>query len=572
LRPVLTSAARDDSLDSSLSALRWVPLGTLLESAGLLTPEQLASALSAKEQTGQRLGEILVELGFVTNRQIAGALAEQYGLELLDLAHTEIDPAAVAMLPEHVARRSQALPIRFISEDVLLLAVADPTNLRIADDLGLALGSSFRLAVVDPDELDVVLDRVYRRRIELSVSDAEPEGFEAPRLEDIQDMASSAPTINLVNSFLTRAVEDGASDVHVEPHPDELLVRARVDGVMRQLAALPKHMQAAVTTRLKIMGGLDIAERRAPQDGRVSVRFGEEPIDLRIAVLPTTDGEQVVLRLLNRREHRLTLAESGMSPETVEIFSRAIDQPFGVIVVCGPTGSGKTTTLYAALDQLNDPARVLMTIEDPVEQQIKGVNQIDINPRAGLTFARGLRTILRSDPDVLLVGEIRDEETAQIAVRAGITGHLVLTTLHTHTAAGAIVRLRDMGVETGLLANALHCIVAQRLVRRLCSECKQPYSAPEKELGLKGSGKVTLYRAGRCVKCGSTGYSGRVAIHEVMPIHGEIRGLIEQSAGEIFKSAVRHGMKTLKEDGLRVCLEGLTSVDEIRRVTGDRLA
>jgi type IV pilus assembly protein PilB len=559
-------------MSTSLAELRWAPLGSMLSGAGLLEPEQLERALAVQEQTGQRLGEILVELGFLTTREIASALAEQYGLEFIDLSHTEIDPKAVELLPEHVARRYQALPIKFYSENILLLAVADPTNLRTADDLRLALGSSFRLAVVDPDQLEDVLHRVYRRRIEVSVSAADTFGEEAPRLEDIQDMASSAPTINLVNSLLTRAVEDRASDIHVEPHSDELVVRARVDGVVRELARLPKHMQAAVTTRLKIMGGLDIAERRAPQDGRVSVRFGEEPVDLRIALLPTTFGEQLVLRLLNREDHRLTIGEIGMSPETEETFRRAIEQPFGVVIVSGPTGSGKTTTLYAALDRLNEPDRVVMTIEDPVEQRIKGLNQIDVNPKAGLTFARGLRTILRSDPDVLLVGEIRDEETAAIAIRAGMTGNLVLTSLHTHTAPGAIARLRDIGVEPGLLANSLNCIVAQRLVRRLCVECREPYSVPAENVGVEGADEVTLYRAVGCTKCGSTGYAGRVAIHEILVIQGEIRGLIERSADEIFGAAIRQGMKTLRQDGLRLCLAGTSSLEEIRRVTGDRLS
>jgi type IV pilus assembly protein PilB len=559
-------------MSTSLAELRWIPLGSMLLGAGMLEPEQLERALSVQEQTGQRLGEVLVDLGFLSTREIASALAEQYGLEFIDLAQTDVDPDAVALLPEHVARRYGALPIRFLSDNVLLLAVADPTNLRTADDLRLALGSGFRLAVVDPDQLDDVLGRVYRRRIEVTVPEEEMFVEELPRLDDIQDMASSAPTINLVNSLITRAVEDRASDIHVEPHFDELLVRARVDGVVRELARLPKHMQAAVTTRLKIMGGLDIAERRAPQDGRVSVRFGDEPIDLRIAVLPTSFGEQLVLRLLNRHEQRLTIGELGMAPETEDTFRRAIEQPFGVVVVCGPTGSGKTTTLYAALEELNVPERVVMTIEDPVEQRIKGVNQIDVNPKAGLTFARGLRTILRSDPDVLLVGEIRDEETAAIAVRAGMTGNLVLTSLHTHTAPGAIARLRDMGVEPGLLATSLNCIIGQRLVRRLCIECREPYSLPAERLGLEdAAGEVTLYRAVGCTKCASTGYSGRVALHELMLVRGELRGLIERSADELFGAAVRQGMRTMREDGLRLCLDGTSSLEEIRRVTGDRL-
>jgi type II secretory ATPase GspE/PulE/Tfp pilus assembly ATPase PilB-like protein len=334
-------------------------------------------------------------------------------------------------------------------------------------------------------------------------------------------------------------------------------------------------MQPGVISRLKIMGNLDIAERRAPQDGRVSVRFGGHPLDLRIAVIPTTQGEQVVLRILHRAVSKPDLGDLGMTAAAREPFERAIHQPYGAVVVCGPTGSGKTTTLYTALHMLNDPGRVLMTIEDPVEYQIKGINQIEISPKSGLTFASGLRTILRSDPDVLLVGEIRDEETARIAMQAGMTGHLVLTTVHAHNAAGSIERLKDMGVEPGLLASSVNCIVAQRLARRLCVDCRESYWPSDEELQqlglLERKGEIFLHRAKGCGRCGSSGYRGRVALYEVMPVTGEIRGLIESSTDEIFNAAVNDGMRTLRDDGVRVCLEGVSSIDEIRRVTGDRL-
>ncbi len=324
------------------------------------------------------------------------------------------------------------------------------------------------------------------------------------------------------------------------------------------------------------MGELDIADRRAPQDGRISIRYGDSPIDLRIAVLPTTYGEQVVLRILHRASGRLGLPQLGMSAQAEEIFARAIRQPYGAVLVVGPTGSGKTTTLYSALELLNDADRVLMTIEDPVEYQVKGVNQIEVNPRAGLTFARGLRTILRSDPDVLLVGEVRDEETARIAIQAAMTGHLVLTTLHTHNAASSIARLRDMGVEQSLLATSINCIVAQRLARRLCVECREQYVPSQAEVeelagdGIK-LGAESLFRARGCARCGGTGYAGRVALYEVMPVIGRIRRLIEASTEEIFAAAVEAGMITLREDGIRLCEAGISTLDEIRRVTGDRL-
>jgi type IV pilus assembly protein PilB len=342
------------------------------------------------------------------------------------------------------------------------------------------------------------------------------------------------------------------------------------------MTTIPKAMQPGVISRLKIMGHLDIAERRAPQDGRVSVRLAGQPLDLRVAVMPTTNGEQVVLRILHRAVSKPDLAELGMTAVAREPFERAIRQPYGAVVVCGPTGSGKTTTLYTALHMLNDPGRVLMTIEDPVEYQLKGVNQIEISPKSGLTFARGLRTILRSDPDVLLVGEIRDEETARIAMQAGMTGHLVLTTVHAHNAASSIERLKDMGVEPGLLASSVNCIVAQRLARRLCTDCREAYWPTDEELEemglLKQKGQVYLHRPKGCGRCGTTGYRGRVALYEVMPVEGELRGLIQGSTAEIFDAAVRLGMTTLRQDGLRLCFEGVTSLEEIRRVSGDRLA
>jgi type IV pilus assembly protein PilB len=377
-----------------------------------------------------------------------------------------------------------------------------------------------------------------------------------------------------VHTTLAQAIEDGASDIHFEPQEEDMIVRARIDGVTRAVAAIPKQMQPAVITRLKIMGRLDIAERRAPQDGRVSVRFGGEPLDLRIAIIPTTHGEQAVLRIMHRAVAEPDLELLGMTPPVREQFERAIRQPYGAVVVCGPTGSGKTTTLYTALHMLNDPGRVLMTIEDPVEYQIPGVNQIEISPKSGLTFGRGLRTILRSDPDVLLVGEIRDEETARIAMQAGMTGHLVLTTLHAHNAAGSIARLKDMGIETGLLASSVNCVVAQRLARRLCTDCRESYWPSDDELRqlglLEQKGKVFLHRPKGCVRCGGTGYRGRVALYEVMPVTREVRELMDANTDEIHQAAIQAGMTTLHQDGVRLCLQGVSSLEEIHRVAGER--
>ena len=454
--------------------------------------------------------------------------------------------------------------------------MTDPTNLANADDLRFALGANFRIAVAERKQIELAISRAYRQSLELIAEDsAQTTAQEEQVLHDIRDLASSAPTINLVNSLLKTAVEEGASDIHFEPTRTEMVVRVRVDGVMRELATIPKHMQPAVASRLKIMGKLDIADRRSPQDGRVSAFFGSGPMDMRIAVLTTTHGEQIVLRILGHGDRTPTLAQLELEPRAEEAFKTSIEQPHGAVIVCGPSGSGKTTTLYGALDHLNSPERVLMTIEDPVEFRLDGINQIEVDVTGGLTFARGLRTILRSDPDVVLVGEIRDAETASIAIQAAMTGHLVLTSLHAYNAASAIARLRDMGVDPSLIASSLNSVVAQRLARRLCLECRSPYTARPDELGLspteETNNEIVLYSAVGCAQCHGTGYSGRIALREVLSVQGEVRTLAERSAAEIFDAAVRQGMTTIRDDGMRVALSGISSIEEIRRVTGIRL-
>jgi type IV pilus assembly protein PilB len=558
--------------------LPWQHLGSLLINRGHLTVDQVKQAFEEQTLTGHRLGEIVVAHGWVSSTDLARALAEQAGLEYVDLSETEPDPAAAVLLQKDLAFRYQAVPVRFVDDDLLLVAVADPSDVGRADDLRLALGHNVRLVVSDPGDLERTIKKLYRTQIEVEEVGADLQKlFDAnAQREDILENSDDTPAVKLVHATLAQCIEDGASDIHFEPQEDDMIVRARIDGVTRPVATIPKAMQLGVSSRLKIMGNLDIAERRAPQDGRVSIKFGGNPLDLRIAIMPTTHGEQIVLRIMHRAVSKPDLAELGMSPTAREPFERAIRQPYGAVVVCGPTGSGKTTTLYTALHLLNDPGRVVMTIEDPVEYQIRGINQIEIQPKGGLTFARGLRTILRSDPDVLLVGEIRDEETARIAMQAGMTGHLVLTTVHAHNAASSIERLKDMGVEPGLLASAVNCIVAQRLARRLCVDCREAYWPEDEELVQMGlleqKGKVYLHRSNGCGRCGNTGFRGRVALYEVMPIAGEIRRLIEGSTDQIFDAAIREGMTTLRQDGLRLCLEGVSSLNEIRRVTGDRLA
>jgi type IV pilus assembly protein PilB len=558
--------------------LPWQHLGSLLINRGLLTVDQVKQAFEEQQLTGKRLGEIVVGHNWVSAKDLAQALAHQAGLEYVDLSETELDKAAALLLPKELAGRYQALPVRFLADDLLLVAVADPTDVGVADDLRLALGHNVRLTVSEPADLERTIKTLYRTQIEVEhVGDADDEELLSlvAQREDIAESTDNTPAVKLVHATLAQAIEDGASDIHFEPQEEDMVVRARIDGVTRPVATVPKQLQLGVISRLKIMGNLDIAERRAPQDGRVSIRFNGNPLDLRVAIMPTTHGEQVVLRIMHRAVSKPDLGDLGMTQAARDHFERAIRQPYGCVVVCGPTGSGKTTTLYTALHLLNDPGRVVMTIEDPVEYQIRGINQIEISPKSGLTFARGLRTILRSDPDVLLVGEIRDEETARIAMQAGMTGHLVLTTVHAHDAASSFARLKDMGIEPGLLASSVNCVLSQRLARRLCVDCREAYWPTDEELEsmslMEQKGQVYLHRSEGCGRCGGSGYRGRVALYEVLPVTGEIRRLVGHPTDEIFDSAVQGGMTTLRQDGLRLCLEGVSSLEEIRRVTGERL-
>jgi type IV pilus assembly protein PilB len=552
-------------------------LGSLLLRDGVITVEQLQAALAQKDADGGRLGEILLHYNIATSAAIARALAEQYGFEYVELSRVDLVPAATSLLPENIARRLSALPIGFDEDGTVVVAVTDPTDVMASDDLRLALGLQLRFVVASASDLARTVDRCFRANVQVEMeSDVVAEEEDEP-LEDITEGdADDAPAIKLTNQIIANAIAEGASDIHFEPQPHAMVVRARIDGVMRKVAEVPTGLTPAVTSRLKIMGELDIADRRTAQDGRVSIRYDGHPVDLRIAVLPTTFGEKVVLRILHRASGRLGLEDLGLHPDAAAVLARALKQPYGAVLTVGPTGSGKTTTLYAALEFLNDDQRSLATIEDPVENQIPGITQVEVNVRAGLTFASGLRTMLRSDPDVVLIGEVRDEETARIAIQAAMTGHLVLTTLHTHNAASSIARLRDMGVDQSLIATSVNCIVAQRLARRLCVHCREPYYPTQAELiadglnGVLGEGEF-LYRAKGCVECAEMGYQGRVALYEVMPISGKIRHLIEASTEEIFAAAVDAGMMTLREDGIRLCREGITSLEEVHRVTGDRL-
>jgi type IV pilus assembly protein PilB len=552
-------------------------LGQFLVRAGRLKTDGLEQALAEQERSGLPLGQVLVALGLITTRDLAEALAEQHGLGFVDLSETKLDDEAAARLPESLAQRLQAFPVR-VEDGTVVVAVADPTDILAHDDLRLALGTDLQIVVADAVQLDQAMGRRYQTSPANlgAVETFSSAAWRANEGDDRVNLDDSAPAIKFVNDVISRALAHRASDIHFVPQENRLVVRVRVDGVTRQLTEIETSLQAAVLARLKVMGGLDIAQRRAPQDGRIGIRVGGAPMDLRIAVLPTTYGEQAVLRILQGgAKGPLDLSELGMDTDTEAIVRRAIERPYGAIITVGPTGSGKTTTLYAALAVLNEPGTVIVTIEDPVEYQMPGAGQIEIDPPAGLTFARGLRTILRSDPDVILVGEIRDEETARIAMQAATTGHLVLSTLHAQSASSSIVRLKDMGIDPGLLAPSLNCIVAQRLARRLCLNCREAYETTDLErqqYGLEKYGDLPqLYRPRGCDACLQTGFEGRVALYEAMSVEGKIRRLIDGSTEEIFAAAVEQGMTTLRESGVRLAIAGITSLGEVHRVTGDRL-
>lgn len=551
---------------------QWPALGKLLIRDGALTPEQLEHALSLQRlKPGYRLGQVIVEQGYATSLDISRSVAEQHELDFVELELNSIDAAAAMLLPQHLALHYQALPIRVIEDGCVLVAVADPTNVVFADELRLAIGVPVRLCVAAPESIEAAIQRLHQDAAAL----IEEVITDAPETEDqanVLDLHHETPAVVFINRVISKALDLGASDIHFTPQKRRLYVRIRVDGVLRELSSIAGTQSGIVAARLKIMGGLDIAERRMPQDGRISIRRGDDSLDVRIAVLPAAYGEKITLRILSQGEAPSSLDELGMSRRSRSDLSLAIFQPSGAVVVVGPTGSGKTTTLFACMQMLNTTDRQLTTIEDPVEYRTEGLDQIEVNARAGLNFANGLRTILRSDPDVLLIGEVRDEETAQIAFRAAMTGHLVLTTLHAQTAASAVQRLRDMSIEPGILATSINCIVAQRLVRRVCRECCQAMEPGDDLLASLMIPRIRddaqFVQAAGCAACGDSGYLGRMPVFEVMPMTNEVAELMEGTTREIELMAVEQGMSTLRESGIALAAAGITTLDEVRRVIG----
>jgi type IV pilus assembly protein PilB len=550
----------------------------VLAELGFAAPEAVAAATEVARTAGRPPEAILLEQGSIDEDQLSRATAERYGLDHLDLGVYNVDVAAAALFPVTMAKRYRAVPVGYVDQHTLLVAAADPANVLAVDDIQIATGLDCRIAVAASGDVEALLARLgtlQNAAAEAVITDessAEEEEQVLAEVSAMQVSAEDAPVIKLVYSILAQAVGEGASDVHLEPEEDELRVRFRVDGVLKEAAHVPKRMISAVISRLKIMSDLDIAEKRVPQDGRVSVAIDERRIDLRVTTLPTQRGEGATIRILDESNAQRTLDELGMDGSALARFEDAFHQAYGAVLVTGPTGSGKSTTLYAALAELNDVEKKIITIEDPVEYRIDGINQMNVNRKAGLDFATGLRSILRADPDIVMVGEIRDAETARIAIEAALTGHMMLTTLHTNDAPGAIARLNEMGIETFLTASAVDCVVAQRLARKLCSSCKRRTVIPPAaliEAGVKFGAEVEGYEPVGCPRCAHSGYRGRVGIYSVMSLSDRLKEMTIARAGEPEIAAVAHeeGMLTLREDGVTKIRAGQTSLEEVLRVT-----
>ena len=555
---------------------RTKDLGDVLVDEGLITAEQLGQALEEQQRAGKSLGRVLVDLGMLKEAELVAALARQVGLEFVDLAEHSIDASAASLISEQMARRYRVLPIGF-EGDRLIVAMSDPANVFALDDIRTVTGHDVKPVVATAADVDAAIRRYgqFEQSAEDIASEAATQAEDQHKdLDEMPAAVEEAPVVRLVNLLITQAVADRASDIHIEPAEKDVRIRYRIDGVLHEVMRSPKNIHNGLISRLKVMAEINIAERRVPQDGRVGLVVGGKAVDLRIATLPTVHGEKMVMRILDKTSVLLELDELGLAELPYRNYEDAFRKPYGTILATGPTGSGKSTTLYATLNIINTVDRNIITVEDPVEYRMAGINQIQVNPKAGLTFSTALRSILRADPDVVLIGEIRDRETALIAMEAALTGHLVLSTLHTNDAPSAVTRLVEMEVEPYLVASALDCVVAQRLARRLCGKCKEPYEPTPVELEAAGfapevaAGVDHLYRPQGCPHCGQTGYRGRLGLYEVMPVTEEIERMTAErrSSEEMRRLAIEQGMITLRDDGLDKVRMGQTSLEEVFRV------
>ncbi len=533
---------------------------------GFARRETVEQAVELAREQGRLTGQVLIEDGSLRGDQLARALAERFGVDYLDLSIFEIDMGAVNLVDVELAKRYQAVPVGFLPNGSLLLAMADPSNVLTIDELSMITGRRVRPAAATSEDLAALLARL--NRLEQNVAEvAEEERELDPVL--LAGATDEAPIIKLVHSLIAQAVEQGASDIHCDPEHGDMRVQFRIDGVLIQAATISRSMAPSVVSRIKIMAGINIAERRVSQDGRLAVLIEGRRVDVRVTTLPLVKGEGCVMRILDSGLEGRDLELLGMVEAERARFVSAITSPYGATLVTGPTGSGKSTTLYAALGRINDGRRSIVTIEDPVESSIVGIKQMQVSSKAGVTFANGLRSILRADPDVIVVGEMRDRETAEIAVQAALTGHLVLSTLHTRDAPSAVTRMIDMGIEPFMIAAAVDCVVAQRLARVLCTHCRQPAVVPRAVRSEHGLGGVKLFEPVGCIRCSYTGFQGRIGLYEVMPMTEEIRSLVltRRGVAEIAASAAATGMKSMRQDGIEKVRQGLTTLAEVARVT-----
>lgn len=565
-------------------------IGEIFVSAGLVTQEQLNEATEKQRQLGtsEKIGDVLVSMGMITERDKVRCLGIQWGVQYHDLSENPAEPEAVKCISQDLARRYKIIPV-IKRNGALTLAMKNPLDVFAIDEVRLITGAEIEPVIATEEDIVIAIAQQYGgsssetsevvselvddiQTADISLTEQETSDDEVS-IEELRELSEEAPVVRLTGLIITRGIQDKCSDIHIEPGKSALRVRYRIDGIMHDGLTVPKKVQASLVSRIKIMADMDIAEKRAPQDGRISATVGGKQYDFRVSTLPNINGEKVVLRVLDKSSIHIGLNKLGFLPETLELFQSVISRTYGIILVTGPTGSGKSTTLYSVLSQLNSGEKNILTIEDPVEYELPGVTQTQVNPRAGVTFASGLRTMMRQDPDIIMVGEIRDQETAMIAIEAALTGHLVLATLHTNDAPGSITRLLDMGVENFLIASAVAGVLAQRLLRLICPKCKESYAPPRdavKRLGMniEEGTEVTFFRGRGCDFCKGAGYKGRIGIYELMPITDKIRDLVlaNSSSYAIKEAAVEAGMKTLRDDAMQKILLGLTTVEESLRV------
>ncbi|MCQ2532171.1 MAG: GspE/PulE family protein [Saccharofermentans sp.] len=547
-------------------------LGDILIESGFLTAAELAEALSVQKESGKRLGEVITEMGLMSEFDILRAVSSQYNYPIIDLTSIEVDPKAMALLDEKYCTENTVVPIGF-DDEKLVVAIDDPLNILVQDDLQFRTGYDIVLMLATGSGIMDTIKVNYGRANASEAATELDADFSADEIsgisDEIADAVNSAPVVKLVNSMIEFAIRAGSSDIHIEPMEDRIRVRIRIDGVMQEIMSNPVSAREAITTRIKILGGMNIAEKRIPQDGRIQTEINGTPVDMRVSILPTIWGEKTVIRILAKNDGNLNRKYLGISDHNNELINKIIKVPQGICLISGPTGSGKTTTLYTLLAEKNDPETNIITVEDPVEIRIPGLNQVQVNSKAGMTFASALRSILRQDPDIILVGEIRDGETAEIAMRAAITGHLVFSTIHTNDAVSSINRLIDMGLEPYMVSSALVGVVSQRLVRRICTGCRKAYDPDEYEsekLNLEPGQKI--YKGEGCSDCNGSGYKGRIAIHEIVVITKGMKTLLEKRASEdeMRQLAVKEGTQMLADSAAALVLEGITTLPELNRV------